>query len=243
MKQKKSITISDLKKLDKHIIANFVEDKTAEKNLEVNKDIYWVEGYLCALTSSSPFIKMDHWLPYINGKDCEFESDQHANEITSLILALKNDIAKKLNNQSYEPLYKKHNLKNESEMDLVTKWSKGYMFAAMTFNAALFQKNREMSEEVTTVLFPIMANAGIASDKEMKKFGISKKDIAKSIPMAVKVFDAMAEDIRKGQMPDARKPLEMIINDNDKIGRNDPCPCGSGKQYKKCCLDTGNTIH
>ena len=22
-----------------------------------------------------------------------------------------------------------------------------------------------------------------------------------------------------------------------KIGRNDPCPCGSGKKYKKCCLD------
>jgi SEC-C motif-containing protein len=21
----------------------------------------------------------------------------------------------------------------------------------------------------------------------------------------------------------------------DKIGRNDPCPCGSGKKYKKCC--------
>jgi hypothetical protein len=23
----------------------------------------------------------------------------------------------------------------------------------------------------------------------------------------------------------------------DKIGRNDPCPCGSGKKYKKCCLE------
>jgi uncharacterized protein YchJ len=22
----------------------------------------------------------------------------------------------------------------------------------------------------------------------------------------------------------------------DKTGRNDPCPCGSGKKYKKCCL-------
>ena len=21
-----------------------------------------------------------------------------------------------------------------------------------------------------------------------------------------------------------------------KVGRNDPCPCGSGKKYKKCCL-------
>jgi uncharacterized protein YecA (UPF0149 family) len=22
-----------------------------------------------------------------------------------------------------------------------------------------------------------------------------------------------------------------------KVGRNDPCPCGSGKKYKKCCLE------
>ena len=24
-----------------------------------------------------------------------------------------------------------------------------------------------------------------------------------------------------------------------KIGRNDPCPCGSGKKYKKCCIGKG----
>lgn len=27
----------------------------------------------------------------------------------------------------------------------------------------------------------------------------------------------------------------------DKVGRNDPCPCGSGKKYKKCCLDKATT--
>ena len=26
-----------------------------------------------------------------------------------------------------------------------------------------------------------------------------------------------------------------IVRDGAKIGRNDPCPCGSGKKYKKCC--------
>ena len=26
-----------------------------------------------------------------------------------------------------------------------------------------------------------------------------------------------------------------------KIGRNDPCPCGSGKKYKKCCKNQGTT--
>jgi tetratricopeptide (TPR) repeat protein len=27
-----------------------------------------------------------------------------------------------------------------------------------------------------------------------------------------------------------------------KIGRNDPCPCGSGKKYKKCCLNAASPI-
>jgi len=29
---------------------------------------------------------------------------------------------------------------------------------------------------------------------------------------------------------------KTIRNIGPKVGRNDPCPCGSGKKYKKCCL-------
>ena len=32
-------------------------------------------------------------------------------------------------------------------------------------------------------------------------------------------------------------PLIPITRDNPKIQRNAPCPCGSGKKYKKCCLN------
>src|SRR5260370_27762800 len=28
-----------------------------------------------------------------------------------------------------------------------------------------------------------------------------------------------------------------------KIGRNDPCPCGSGKKYKRCCMEREATLH
>jgi len=30
-------------------------------------------------------------------------------------------------------------------------------------------------------------------------------------------------------------PVQQVRRAGDKIGRNDPCPCGSGKKYKKCC--------
>ena len=32
----------------------------------------------------------------------------------------------------------------------------------------------------------------------------------------------------------------MLKDDKIKIGRNDPCPCGSGKKYKRCCLNAKN---
>ncbi len=35
--------------------------------------------------------------------------------------------------------------------------------------------------------------------------------------------------------PELPPPVEPITSDKEKVGRNDPCPCGSGKKYKKCC--------
>lgn len=34
---------------------------------------------------------------------------------------------------------------------------------------------------------------------------------------------------------ESQKTLELIKNIQKKIGRNHPCPRGSGKKYKKCC--------
>jgi preprotein translocase subunit SecA len=31
------------------------------------------------------------------------------------------------------------------------------------------------------------------------------------------------------------KAVDPIRNAGQKVGRNDPCPCGSGKKFKKCC--------
>ncbi len=29
--------------------------------------------------------------------------------------------------------------------------------------------------------------------------------------------------------------IQQVVRSGSKVGRNDPCPCGSGKKYKKCC--------
>jgi uncharacterized protein YecA (UPF0149 family) len=38
-----------------------------------------------------------------------------------------------------------------------------------------------------------------------------------------------------GDLDDDEFYPETYVRTEPKIGRNDPCPCGSGKKYKKCC--------
>ena len=44
--------------------------------------------------------------------------------------------------------------------------------------------------------------------------------------------------VSEPQAPVTNEPVEVtqpIVNDQVQVGRNDPCPCGSGKKYKNCC--------
>ena len=38
----------------------------------------------------------------------------------------------------------------------------------------------------------------------------------------------------------ARGKAKTVVHRAEKTGRNDPCPCGSGKKFKKCCLQLGS---
>ena len=34
-----------------------------------------------------------------------------------------------------------------------------------------------------------------------------------------------------------QKKSQTVVREGAKVGRNDPCPCGSGKKYKQCCMN------
>jgi preprotein translocase subunit SecA len=46
----------------------------------------------------------------------------------------------------------------------------------------------------------------------------------------------MLDDDDNSYSPNNTATIIPIKRDGPKVGRNDPCPCGSGKKYKKCCL-------
>ncbi len=103
--------------------------------------------------------------------------------------------------------------------------------------AEMFQEMLgHMREEVTDLVFRLRpAAADNAADEEM--WGNASEDHAD--------FDAgpatAAGDGQRAAQQEAmdsthdQAPIEPIRRQHDKVGRNDPCPCGSGKKFKKCC--------
>ena len=67
-------------------------------------------------------------------------------------------------------------------------------------------------------------------EKLYKNMVDAKADWLYGLPMWDNIFD---EDKKKALYREAKKANTVIKG--KKVGRNDPCPCGSGKKYKQCC--------
>ena len=63
---------------------------------------------------------------------------------------------------------------------------------------------------------------------------VDEREIDKLEEETKKEQDMMFIAGSSGEEPQKRKPVKRSFK---KVGRNDPCPCGSGKKYKKCCWD------
>ena len=62
----------------------------------------------------------------------------------------------------------------------------------------------------------------------------SKAPMPSPISLALK-REQVAVPTQAGVSENGEKPKRKPIVKKNKVGRNDPCPCGSGKKYKKCC--------
>lgn len=49
-------------------------------------------------------------------------------------------------------------------------------------------------------------------------------------------WDGILEDEKRKEIKKEYNKSKIVVK-GDKVGRNEPCPCGSGKKYKKCCLN------
>ena len=84
-----------------------------------------------------------------------------------------------------------------------------------------------IEDRVTDIIFKVHLEAGARARSVWNVSQTSHDEVGQF---------AMAERQRAAaQAPQGETKVKQIKLDTPKVGRNDPCPCGSGKKYKKCC--------
>ena len=98
------------------------------------------------------------------------------------------------------------------------------------FEKMLLEINREISS------FLIRASLPVREDEDMKEAHQPKRDNrnlkASHDSTATETQRAMD---RAASQQTSERPKPQPVHVEKKVGRNDPCPCGSGKKYKNCC--------
>jgi len=97
-------------------------------------------------------------------------------------------------------------------------------------------------DELNQALMPIIVLSDTIKDdpkiQEMLDDDETVENLANAIPEAV---IAIHGHQRKHAVAYAPGPGRTVRRSTAKVGRNDPCPCGSGKKYKKTC--GSSTLH
>ena len=66
-------------------------------------------------------------------------------------------------------------------------------------------------------------------EKQQKLDNLAKKQLTKE------EIEAGEAAITKAKEERNKTPDKFLLHHGKEVGRNDPCPCGSGKKFKKCC--------
>ena len=216
-----------------------------------------LQGFFFAIASSPEMIAPSEWLPMIgNDEDLNFTDQNEAQEILGLVMALYNEIntavLERSNALPARCAFEEDVSKNFGDDSSISQWSRGFAVGhdglAEVWEEYLFG---ELDEECGATLMVLsffgsrqLANAYYADIKpgRRKKGDESFEDFAKT--MRTMFPDALASYAHIG-----RSIFEAILEHStdrdksavsEKTGRNEPCPCGSGKKYKKCC---GGPVH
>jgi preprotein translocase subunit SecA len=84
-----------------------------------------------------------------------------------------------------------------------------------------------IEDRVSDIIFKVRLEAGARARSVWRVSQVSHDEVGQF---------AMAEQQRAAaQAPQGEPIVKQIKLEHPKVGRNDPCPCGSGKKYKKCC--------
>ncbi|MGG7144423.1 SEC-C metal-binding domain-containing protein [Clostridium nigeriense] len=80
----------------------------------------------------------------------------------------------------------------------------------------------------------LTAEEEITLDVDLEKLYFNMLDAKAEYLYSLPQWEGIFSAEKRKEIQKQYRESVMVRNEN-KIGRNDPCPCGSGKKYKKCC--------
>ena len=185
-----------------------------------------VQGFMMALLSGPDALNPTNWLPEILGEESLFDAKERT-EIERLVMAMAADMRMKLNEKILPDLWFYED--EAGNPDFYT-WCNAYLYALDIVPTDWFEAVDQ--EEFEDLFYPIMALSGIYDDEENGEVILHLNE--KELTQLESDLPHVLLDIYWYWQAIINKP-QTIRREGEKVGRNDPCPCGSGKKYKACC--------
>jgi len=91
----------------------------------------------------------------------------------------------------------------------------------------------EMLEQVKHDTISILARIRIQSEQDIERMEAQRRAVQKLQAQHAEV-SALGSGEQVKPEPRKAEPVTPFIRDSRKVGRNEPCPCGSGRKYKQC---------
>jgi uncharacterized protein len=234
-----ALSDEELERLEQFLFDRIDEDAdTADKDEGV-LDIAELDGFFTAIASGPVTVPPSQWLPAVWG-DFEpvWEDERDFQDIFSLMMRHMNVIAAMLMEapEEFEPLF------NEREVDgrfytIVDEWCEGYWRGARL----TLDEWKEGGKQMATLLTPILAFTGETDWRAHACTADEIEVVQQAIAPNVQAIHAYWLARRAEPEPASGRAESVsagrpVRHAGPRVGRNDPCPCGSGKKYKKCCL-------
>ncbi|VEJ20950.1 UPF0149 family protein [Neisseria animaloris] len=185
-----------------------------------------VQAYMMALLSGPDDLNTSEWLPEVVGNESLF-SQEECDEIESLVMSMVLDMRMKFQEKMLPDLWL---YEDAAEHPDFHTWCNAYLYALDVVPTDWFETIDD--EEFEDLFYPIMALGGIYDEDENGEMVLHLTN--RELTQLESELPHVLLDIYHYWQSVINKP-KTIRRESEKIGRNDPCTCGSGKKYKTCC--------
>ena len=185
-----------------------------------------VDGFLTAIAIGPELIMPTEWLPVIWGDDEPvFTDEAQMQAVLGGILSRYNQIRREIANGTFEPI-----LWSDADGTVIgTDWAEGFM-QGVSLRATKWERLFR-SEDGAGLIFPILALCGDENGESLLCLEPEDEDRIAAEAATLLLGCGMAIDDYWRQP----KLTRGATRRTRKRGRNDRCPCGSGKKFKRCC--------